>query len=876
MAGMNLDAILKITAQVAGQANVDRLAGSLVKMESTAKAAKTTFKDVINSSAFQAAAVAAAGVAVAIGSSVNEAVKFESAMADVRKVVDGLDNAAEFDAMKRAIIDLSRVLPVSAEGLTQIVAAAGQAGIAKDELLGFAESAAKMGVAFDITADQAGEAMAKMRTSMGLSQQEVEQLADAMNYLSNVQASSAGQITDFMLRVGAFGQQVAMTEEQTAALGSAMIAAGAAPEVAATSFRNLIKEMAAGVNATDKQEEAWSRLGLTAVDVAKMMQEDAVGTIRDVFQRISELPAEVQIPTIEVLFGNEARALTPLIKNMKLFDESIAAVGDSSKYTGSMLKEFEARSATTANQFLLLQNNVKALQIEIGSALLPAINGLMSIVTPVVALISRAASVFPPLTAAVVGLAAAFAGLVLALPFIASALSIVSSLSAMGVTLAGVGAAIAGIGATIAGWAGAVVPALTVVLGALKGLGAVLVGVFTGPVGWVALLAAAVVALVAFREPVMAFFSWLGGQLQQWIASLWQWGEPIRQFWIGLWESVKQVTLGFVAWLSTAFSRNILQPIQQALAPVVGFFAAAFQQVQQVVGGFFSWWGTNLYKALIEPLVSLLSGLGTMFGNAFRSAQQAVVSGFSAITQAFQSNVIRPLLGAWSDMLLTLGQSWQLVADGFNAAVVDPIRNAWQGLMTFLQNIVQGAVTAVSRAFQSIAGAVTGAFRGIVGSVGRVINSVINAINTLIAGVNKIRASVGLSGFSLIPTVSLPTFAEGGVVKRPTVALVGEGGEPEYIIPESKMGAAAANYLTGARGDAVLNSVPAGVMAAAPSRVASGGGVPAISITTGPVVEFDGRRYVTVEDLQSAARQTATQIYATLRTPAGRRAIGVG
>jgi hypothetical protein len=47
-------------------------------------------------------------------------------------------------------------------------------------------------------------------------------------------------------------------------------------------------------------------------------------------------------------------------------------------------------------------------------------------------------------------------------------------------------------------------------------------------------------------------------------------------------------------------------------------------------------------------------------------------------------------------------------------------------------------------------------------------------------------------------------FDQGGVVNEPTLGLVGEGGEAEYIIPESKMGDAMARYSGGARGDAVL------------------------------------------------------------------------
>ena len=101
-------------------------------------------------------------------------------------------------------------------------------------------------------------------------------------------------------------------------------------------------------------------------------------------------------------------------------------------------------------------------------------------------------------------------------------------------------------------------------------------------------------------------------------------------------------------------------------------------------------------------------------------------------------------------------------------------------------------------------------------------------------------------------------FARGGFVSGPTLGLVGEGGEPEYIIPESKMSAAATNYLGGARGGSVIPS-----------------GNAQINVTTGPVMQQGGQQYVSMADLEKAMRKTADGIYASLRTPAGRYAVGV-
>ena len=893
---MNLDAVLKISAQVIGQDGVDRLRSSIGGLSGVAESAKRGFGDMLKSASFQALAAGAAGIGVALGTSVKEAVRFESAMADVKKVVPGLDSAEGLANMKGAIIDLSRELPITAEGLAQIVAAAGQAGIEKDGLVEFARAAAQMAVAFDMTAGEAGDAMAKMRTSMGLSQEEVQGLADAMNYLSNVQASSASEITDFMLRVGAFGQQVAMTEEQTAALGSAMIAAGAAPDVAATSFRNLIKEMAAGQNATAKQEAAWAQLGLSADEVASRMQKDAVPTIRDVFQRIAALPKEMQIPVAEQLFGNEARALAPLLKNMKLFDESIAAVADRTNYAGSMMKEFESRAGTSANSWQLLMNNVKALQIAIGDALIPALNLLLGILTPVISVIAQGAQRFPILTAAVVGIAAAFVGLVAILPAIASFLYALAQLSAMGITFGGVAAAIGGMGATIAGFLGAVGPLMAGFLatvggvfagigGALSTLGTILVAVFTGPVGWIALLAAAAAALFVFREPIMAFFAWVGTAFTTWIASLALWAEPFTTWWAGLWLQVQTLAQGFFTWLGSALYLWFVQPWVTIGQQIVAMSVAMWEQVKAPVLGFFAWWRQALYQWFVEPWVLLGARIAQLAGQMWDGVKAASVAAGGWIATYVQDVFVAPFMAArdfvvqaWAVLGQLITAGWVGVSTAFDQYVTKPIQTAWAALQQWMSSMVQGVASSLAAAYQAIAGGIVGAFRGIVGTIGRVVNGVISMLNKLIDGINSVRSAVGLSALAKISPVSIPSFAEGGVVNRPTVALVGEGGEPEYIVPESKMGDAARAYLEGARGQAVLMSRPVQtptMLATSSATGGGGGGAVSVNITTGPVLDQGGQKYVTLQDLEAAVRQTTTQIYATLRTPSGRRSMGM-
>ena len=758
---MNLDAVLRIAAKVVGLDDITALERGIKKAETAAQSAKDGFKAMLNSAAWQTAAVGAAAVGTALAASVKSAIDFESSMADVRKVVPGLEEAAGFNAMKQSILDLSTELPVSAKGLAEIMAAAGQAGIAKDQLEDFTRSAAVMGVAFDISAGQAGESMAKMRTSMGLSQTEVVNLADAMNFLSNSMASSAAEITDFMLRSGAVGKQVAMTAEQTAALGSAMIAAGAAPEVASTSFNNLIKALTKGETATERQKGAFERLGLSASEVAKRMQQDAVGTIRDVFMRISQLPAEIRTATISEVFGDEARALTPLITNMQLFDQAIGAVGDKSKYAGSMLAEFESRAGTTANQFQLFRNNIERLSIVVGDTLLPGLNMLATALIAILKPLTWMVQNVPGLAPAVSALAVAFVGFVAVAPFISG---LVTSFAALKGIIIAVGAAISAsaFAATIAGWLGAVLPVVAGIIAAFKALAVGVLAVITGPVGLTVLLIAGIVAMaIAFRKPLMDFVVWL-----------WNWGEPIRQFWIGLWNG---------------------------LVDAVGFSVKAIGGV--LLNGVKFWW----------------SGIQTV---------------------------------------------WGAIGTGFDTLVVQPISKAWTAVMDMLPRVMQSVADTVQRMWTGLVEGVKSIVRGMLQYIANQINTVAGLINRLIAGYN---ALPNFGDIPFVPTFSVPAFAAGGTVNRPTLAMVGEGGEREYIVPESKMASASARYLSGARGADVIPT----------SRsTSSGGRAPVINVTTGPVMEFDGKRYVRVEDFDRGMRQVAEGVIGRLRTPAARIALG--
>ena len=95
------------------------------------------------------------------------------------------------------------------------------------------------------------------------------------------------------------------------------------------------------------------------------------------------------------------------------------------------------------------------------------------------------------------------------------------------------------------------------------------------------------------------------------------------------------------------------------------------------------------------------------------------------------------------------------------------------------------------------------------------------------------------------PLIGARGYAEGGFVTRPTQALVGERGENEYVIPESKMSSAMGRYARGDRGDSV-------VQGATNAEGKKGGSKAVVNVNTGPVMRMNNKDYVTVNDMNSA------------------------
>lgn len=660
---------------------------------------------------FKAVGGAVSSAKSAIEGPVQASMKMEDAMADLAKVSDFTpEGLAE---MQRKLEKMSLTIPMSADGLAQIAAAAAGAGVAQDELLGFTEQAAKMAVAFDMTAEQAGTMMAKWQSGMKLTMSQTYALADAVNGLSNNNAALANQIGDTVQRYGALGKVAGLSEKQTAALAASLIASGASSETAATGMKAFMGTLAKGAQLSERQQAALANIGIPDVkQLQKDLQKDAAGTIVKVLEGLNGLSEERRTMYLNVLFGETgSEALGPLLQNLDAVKKNFDYVADEANTAGSMEKEFEARSKTTSNSLVLLKNSADYVARAFGDQFLGPIRRTALYMGDLAEVAGSWVRENSALVKSVLKCAAVLGGLVTAgialkgVMYAASAvmdvwrgLCVFSSL-AMKTTMV-VGNALAMTGRLIGG--------------AFSFAGKTLKGIAWG---------ASRVAMLAWRAACVATSTAIEA------------------------STVLIKLFGGALWF--AFTN----PVGLAVTALAGLVAG----------------GVALYKNF-DVVKEKVDALQTAFTQKFPGISKVVQLAFSGIQKNFVmgQEKFEQLVG-WIDgiFLTKWGSVWQRVQDSFAQI-----------------------------------------FGGLSGLIKAPINSVIGLVNDALSKLNGLSIELptmlggGTVGFN-IPEI--PQLADGGVVLSPTLAMIGEGREPEAVMPLSKLDAATSSSSTVVNFSPVIN-----------------------------------------------------------------------
>lgn len=722
-------------------------------------------------SAGQAAAVGLGATAYGIKGAVDEAVKFESAMAKVNKVMD-FKTPEALQNMRKELEKLSATGTSTFVELAQIAEAGGQLGVLEKDLVPFVSMVADMATAFDMSADVAGEAMAKLANVWNKPIQEMSQFGDMVNTVSNNTPAKASQIVEALGRIGGTAKSFGLSEQGAVSLTSAMIGLGKAPEVASKAVNHLVSTLATMDMADKNTSASLKQLGLDASEFGKLLKTDAEGALFSFLEAMNKLPKDEQIGFGVDMFGkNFYDDILALATAPELLTKIRDLLADSANYTGSMTKEAEVLSATTEGQIKKFQNNITILKASIGTAFLPALTSVMDKLTPIIGAISAWANENPKLLTTITAITA-------------GALTLVATLGGLALAFTAV---TGGIGSVIAmGKMVAVIVAPVInLLGFVKMFGSALAMLgfpVTAAVAGITALIAVSVLLYQNWDTVKAKASELWQALPQmandaWLAVQSAWSGVVAWFG-GVWDSIKQ---SFMAWLD-----GMPKPVQQMVANIGTIFSTLVSVAQTVwdsivaaakwvsdgivsawqglVGMVSAIWGEikSVVTAVIDSLTPIAKAGFEIFSSVAKVQFTAIKTAVGVVFEA-----IKAFLSAWvnsAKAIFTAGLTvfasvfnagFALIKniftttftiikalvsgdmDGVKQAISDGMKNAWHIVKSGVINIAQAFKNLGSQLMQAGRDAIQGFINGVKAKMGEVLDTARDMANRVASTVKS-------------------------------------------------------------------------------------------------------------------------------------------
>ena len=350
--------------QNTGAANANKQAIDLVAAALVAGKLKEGLRDIAN----------------ALTECVDASVEFESAMAGVAKTTDMSDE--ELKSMGDQIKQLSTEIPITTTELAGIVETAGQLGIEKDNLVDFATVMANLGVATNMTSEDAATLLARFANVTKMSPDLYENLGSTIVALGNNFATTESEIVTMGQRLAAAGELCGLTEPEIMALSTAMSSVGIQAEAGGTAMTQTLTQMEAAVAAGGDKLKAFADVaGVTSEEFSSMWKGKPIEAIQAFIEGLGQLDEKGESATLVLdemgLRGiRQGNMLKSLATASGLLGEAVDLANVSWSENTALMKEATTRYETTESKFKMLENSVSNLKIAIGDQLTPALGGL--------------------------------------------------------------------------------------------------------------------------------------------------------------------------------------------------------------------------------------------------------------------------------------------------------------------------------------------------------------------------------------------------------------------------------------------------------------------------------------------------------------------
>lgn len=729
-----------------------------------------SMKNVGRSMSMYITAPAVAGFGLAVKASVD----YEQAIAGVAKTTNM--SGKELNNMSDKILGMSKKMPFVATEIAGVAESAGQLGVKKKDITSFTKTMLDMGVATNLTADEAATEFARFANAAKMPITDVDRLGSTVTALGNTTATTEKEIVEMGQRLAGAGAQAGFSADQIMSISAAMSSAGIEAEAGGTAMTQIMNKMTkAAANGGAELESFAKTSGMSAEEFAQTWESNPSKALSAFVKGLSQTKGGAKgvisaLDEVGIKGVREADTIRRMANNHKLLDGALKTGADAWKENTALTNEANTRYKTMGSQLQIFKNQLFALAIDIGNVIAPVVVSITKVFGELAQKFTELPTPIKGLAIGVGIFAAALGPLILTTGAFTAALgSIMTNLGPVmtGITKAGGLMNFLGTKAPFAA------KGLTLVGGAFKFM--------LGPVGLaIAAIVAIGTAFVITYKKSETFRNIVHTVI-----------DPVVKAFKTLWNTAKVVfnalkdlfsgnTLSTVDLLSKIMPKATANKVTATLMQIRQTFIDAFnaiwqfgQDIGRKLGQFWNQNGdtiiqalTNIWNTIVTVFTEvknflwpILQELGsvvkTIFTNvivpAIKVGMQVIWSIMKFIWPLVKTlivdtwNNIKGIINGALDVILGIVKIFSGIFTGQWGKVWEGVKQVFSGALTLIWNLVQlwfiGKILKVVKLFGGFfKGAISTAFNGVKGVIGTVLKfiwSIISSIFKRILSITK-------------------------------------------------------------------------------------------------------------------------------------------
>lgn len=520
---------------------------------------------------------------------VKTAANFEQAMAQVA-AVSGLDTAgAEFEALGEKAKEMGAKTKFSASEAAEAFNYMAMAGWDAQQMMDGIEGVMNLAAASGEDLASVSDIVTDALTGFGLAASDSAHFADVLAAASNSANTNVSMLGESFKYVAPVAGSLGFSVEDVSVALGLMANSGIKASQAGTSLRTLFTNL---VHPVGQSAEAIEALGITITNSDGSMKslDTIMKELRSTFSNMTE---SQKASYAAMLAGQEG--MSGLLAIVNATDEDFNKLTESISNAGGTAQDMaETQLDTLDGKITLLKSALEGLAISFGEVLLPMLTSMVEKITAVINWFNNLSDGTKKLIVTIGGIAAVVGPLLILIGNIISI--VIKVINAIKL----------------------IQTAITAVKGAMVALNAVLLA---NPI---VLVVAAIAALVA------AF------------VVLWNKCEAFREFWINLWDAIKEAFAGVAESIGELISNiadwfsTLPEKIGKTVDAVVNWFTQLPSRISTAISGAIdvvSSWAQGIYTSLttnismaIETVAGWFNQLPSKIGYALGYALGTVVT----------------------------------------------------------------------------------------------------------------------------------------------------------------------------------------------------------------------------------------------------------